>query len=284
MKSNHPLLAAMLSGAVVVAAGTGAGAKEHHHGGNNGSQGSTSVDGAQKSGDTSDHGGSKNQDSGAASANAGDKGAQPPGTPDGPMKKGDLPGKTGSHNAGSHNAGSNAADSNTDSEDKGHDHSRAGKNTGDPGKPENIVADGPGHKIKKPEDKTKKVTNVFRPHVNKDHAHPTTTATITQRNAIGVALHDAKDPQKPELDSKTGNKLANAPIGPNGSPNIKAVTTVTTPTTIHPGPLGEVAPKSGPAISGSRVGRPGANLASIGGPNKTMVGVLSGSSFKPKHP
>jgi hypothetical protein len=284
MKANHPLLAAMLSGAFVVAVESGAGAQDHHRRGDNGAQGSTAFVTGEKSGDTFDHGDAKNQNSGAPDANTGDKVGQQSGALDGPMKKGDAPGKTGSPNAGSSSADSGKANSG----DKGWDNGHTSKNAGDTGKPDNIVADGPGHKIKKPEDKSKKLTTIFRPHANKDHPHPSTTATSTLRNAIGVALHDTKEPQKPAFDVKTGNKVANLPVGPSValgvSSGTKTVTSPTTPTTVHTGSTSEVAPRSGAAISGSGVGRPGTNLASIGGPNNTMVGVLSGSSFKPKHP
>jgi hypothetical protein len=205
MKAVHSLLAVMLSGALLGVLSTVGGsdsayAKPRHHVSGDGSHGTKSSDAGQKSGAAPDRGVTNSptgNTSGNANASAGDKGGYKSGGPtsDGPVKKGeDLPGKAGPQNSGTFDFGRNQ----TGDRDSGHrdgDAAQPGKNIStDAGKSDNIVADGPGHKTKKPADTTKKVTTIFRPHLAKGHQHPSVQEKI-ERNAVGVAVQKDGTPK-----------------------------------------------------------------------------------------
>jgi hypothetical protein len=272
MKAVHSLVAVMLSGALLAVAGDLAAAKPRHHVSGDGSNGSKSADGGQKSGGTPDAG-VRNSSTGNASGSS-IPNTSPGGPPsDGPIKKGDaLPGKSGTADS--------AKNQLSDHEDVVH----PGKVNGtDVGKSD-IIADGPGHKTAKPANMTKKITTIFRPHIVRDHQHPSIPGKIEERNAIGATVPNDGNP-KLGLEPKVTDKPDGARTGLPGP-----VATTTTPNTAMP--FGrrpgnnslEMAPKTGPVVSGTAVSRPGSNLTSVGGPSKNIVGALSGSSFKPRHP
>jgi hypothetical protein len=297
MKAVHSLLAVTLSGALSCALLTVAGsdptaAKPRHHVSGDGSLGPKSSGAGQKSGGapdsavtnspTGNSGGNTNANTSAR--DKGDHNSSGP-TNDGLMKKGDdLPGKAGPQNPDTVGPGTNRIGD----RDGGHqdrDVAHPGKNnSADTAKGDNIIADGPGHKVKKPTDTTKKITTIFRPHLAKDHQHPTAPGKI-ERNAIGVALQNAGT-QKSTFDSKVIPSINGAPASPAGPITTKTTTNTVTPTIGRSGNnAAEGPPKNGLGINGTSFSRPpSANLAGIGGPRKNIVGALSGSSFKPRHP
>jgi hypothetical protein len=286
MKAVHSLVAVMLSGTLLTVAGSGpATAKARHHISVDGSSGSKSSDGGQKSGGTPD-GGVRNSSTGNASGTSnghtspsdkGDNKATQP-TAEGVMKKGDeRPGISGSQKSGTVDAGKNQL---SDHEDNV---LHPGKVNGTDAGKSDIIADGPGHKTAKPPDKTKKITTIFRPHVVRNHQHPSVPGKI-ERNAIGATI---PNDGKPNLGLEP--KVTDKPDGARASlPGPVATTTAPSaamPLVRRPGNNAvEMAPKTGPIVNGSSVSRPGSNLTSVGGPSKNIVGALSGSSFKPRHP
>jgi hypothetical protein len=177
------------------------------------------------------------------------------------LKKGDnLPLKVVPRNTGAADTGKNQVGDRGDSSSH-HDVVQPGKNNvTDPGKSDNVVADGPGHKTKKPVDTTKKITTIFRPHLVKDQQHLSGPGKI-ERNAIGVAIHNDGDP-KAALDPKVGPKAEVAPPSvpsPSGPTSVENAATLTMG---HPGNHAvEGPPKNGPIIGGTSVSRPG-NLVS----------------------
>jgi hypothetical protein len=290
MKAIQSLSAVILLGALSIAAGFDvAVAKQRHHVSDDSSHGIKSFDRAQKlGGDRGDA--AKNPTTAPLTSDAGggkvnkDKGDQNAGAPSsgGPMKKGDMPAKGGPRDAGTAETGKNHVG---DREDSGHHDNNAvnaGKGNGtDVGKSD-IIADGPGHKTTKPSDTKKKITTIFRPHELRDHRHPSIPGKI-ERNAIGVAIPNGGNP-KLGLEPKVSAKLNGAP-GLGGPTATKTIPNAVMPFARHPGNNAVViAPKTGPIINGTSVSRSGSNLTSIGGPSKNVVGALSGSSFKPKHP
>jgi hypothetical protein len=178
---------------------------------------------------------------------------------DGAMKKGDhLPGKVAPQNSGTVDSSRDVVrpDAAIDSEP--------------------VIADGPGHKTKKTTDTPKKITTIFRPRLLKDHEHPSGQGNI-ERNAVGLVIHNDGGP-KLGLDSKRGSKVVHTPAS-------GMISNTTKPTLEHARSNAiDNPPKYGPAIDGTSFGRPGSNLASIGGSTKNTAGTLSGSSFKPKYP
>jgi hypothetical protein len=292
MKAVHSLLAVMLSGALSAALLAAAGsdpayAKPRHHVLGDGSHGSKSSSGAPPDGGITNSPTDNTSSNSNINASAGDKGGHNSGgsTSTGPMKKGDdLPGKAGPQNSGTVDSGRNQI-GDRDSVHHDRDITLPGKNgSTDTGKSDNIIADGPGHKTKKPADTTKKITTIFRPHLAKDHQHPTAPGKI-ERNAIGVAVQNTGTP-KSAFDSKVIPSVGGAPAGPAGPISAKTTANTVTPTIGRPGNnAAEGPPKNGLGLNGTSVSRPpSANPASIGGPRKNIVGALSGSSFKPRHP
>jgi hypothetical protein len=297
MKAVHSVLAVTLSGVLSCAVLTVAGsdptaAKPRHHVSGDGPHGSKSSDAGQRSGAApgSDvtNGSTDNTSSNSNfNASAGNKDGHKSGgtTSDGPMKKGDgLPGKAGPQNSGTADSGRNQI-GDRDSDHRDRDAAHPGKNNStDAAKGDNIIADGPGHKVKKPADTTKKITTIFRPHLVRDHQHPSVQGKI-ERNAIGVTVQNAGTP-KSAFDSKVISSANGAPVGPAGPISTKTTANTVTPTIGRPrNNAAEGPPKNGLGINGTSVSRPpSANLASIGGPRTNIVGALSGSSFKPRHP
>jgi hypothetical protein len=294
MKSIQSLAAVMLLGALSVAGSDVAAAKQRHRASDEGSHGIKFSDGAQKSvGDRGDHGvngdgAAKNSTAGPLNSNAGNKvnkdGNQNAGGPisEGPMKGGDnLPGKGGPHNAGSAESGKNQIGGREDSSRL--DATQPGKIGSADGGKSDIIADGPGHKTQKPSDTTKKITTIFRPHVVRDHQHPTVSGKI-ERNAIGVTISNNGN-SKLGLEPKVAGKINGSPAGIPGPTATMTIPNAGMPIVRRPGNNAvEMAPKAGPIINGTSVSRPGSNLTSVGGPSKNIVGALSGSSFKPRHP
>jgi hypothetical protein len=285
MKAVHSLVAVMLSGALLAVAGSNpASTKPRHHISGDGSNGSKSSDGGQKSGGTPG-GGVRNSSTGNASGSSNtntspsfesDNKVSAP-TTNGPMKKGDEgPGMYGSQKSGTTDSGKNQL---SDHEDLVHQ----GKvNGADAGKSD-IIADGPGRKTAKPTDTTKKITTIFRPHIVRDHQHPSVRGKI-ERNAIGAAIPDDGSP-KLNLEPKVTDKADGARTGLPGPVATTTIPNTAVPLARRPGNNAiETAPKTGPVVNGTSVSRPGSNLTSVGGPSKNIVGALSGSSFKPRHP
>lgn len=278
------MLTGALSGALLVTMEAGAAvAKSRHHFTGDGLHESKSPDPVQKSAGVSNAAASNNANTvhtnGNTNASGDDKGSRDSGVPpgDGPMKKGDnLPGKVVPQTSGKVDSGKNQIGDRGDTVH--HDVVRPGATTNtEPGKSEAVIADGPGHKTKKPKDTTKKITTIFRPHLLKEHEHQSGLGKI-ERNAVGLAVHNDGGP-KPGLDSKPDSKLFLAP-----APGSTASSTIT-PTIGRPrNNAVENPPKNGPRIDGTSFGRPGLNTASVGGPTKNNVGALAGTSFKPKHP
>jgi hypothetical protein len=136
---------------------------------------------------------------------------------------------------------------------------------------DDIVADGPGHKFKKPLiEATKKTTTIGPTHwhwVNGIHH----LAAISQRNAAGFAPHQDSDPKR-GTDVKFGT---NGLPGPTASTNITHSGTskgIDGPPKIDAGPSGKVISHMSPGTG------------SLGGPVKTTWGTLSGNMFRPKQP
>jgi hypothetical protein len=290
MKAVHSLVAVMLSGTLsgallAVAGSDPAAAKSHHHISGEDASGSKSSDGGQKSGGMP-AGGVRNSSTGNASgapigntspSDKGDNKATGP-TTDGPMKKGDeRPGISGSQKSGTVDAGKNQLNDHEDN--VVHPGKVNGANTSN----SDIIADGPGHKTAKPTDTTKKVTTIFRPHIVRDHQHPSVPGKI-ERNAIGAAIPNDGKP-KLGLEPKVTDRADGARTGLPG-PVATTIPNAAMPLARRPGNNNavEAAPKTGPIVNGTSVSRPGSNLTSVGGPSKNIVGALSGSSFKPRHP
>jgi hypothetical protein len=135
---------------------------------------------------------------------------------------------------------------------------------------DDIVADGPGHKLKKPLiDATKKTTTIGPKHwhwVNGIHH----LAAISQRNAVGLAPHQDNDP-----------KGGIVKFGTNGLPGPTASTNITHSgmTKVIDGP-----PKIDAGLSGKVISHMSPGTGSLGGPVKTTWGTLSGNAFRPKQP
>jgi hypothetical protein len=295
MKASQSLSAVMLLGALSIAAGFDvAAAKQRHHVSNDsshdGSHGIKSFDRAQTLGGNRGDA-AKNSTTAPLTSDAGDskvskdKGDQNAGAPSsgGPMKKGDMPAKGGPRDAGTAETGKNHVGDREDSGHQDHNAVNPGKGNGtDVGKSD-IIADGPGHKTTKPSDTKKKITTIFRPHEVRDHQHPSVPGKI-ERNAIGVAIPGGGNSMlglQPKVTAKVNGALAGLP----GPAAAKTIPNAVMPFARHPGnnAVG-IAPKTGPVINGTSVSRSGSNLTSVGGPSKNVVGALSGSSFKPKHP
>lgn len=110
---------------------------------------------------------------------------------------------------------------------------------------------------------------------------------VEHRNAVGIAVipttTTGSEPKVNSTPSATGTTIrvpnvsvGNAPIN-NSSPvatqaNRGSAAGVTVTTT------------NGPSINGTGMIRPASRIAAIGGPAKVAPGVLSGNSFRPKHP
>ena len=98
---------------------------------------------------------------------------------------------------------------------------------------------------------------------------PTTTAGVESKAnnsappATGAAIHD------PNAASATGKAPINnsSPVATQGNRGN-----------------GTVATTNGSSINGTSMIRPASRIATIGGPAKVAPGVLSGNSFRPKHP
>jgi hypothetical protein len=290
MKAVHSLVAVMLSGTLSGALLAGAGsdlaaAKPHHHISGEGANGSKSSDGGQKSGGTPADGvGNSSTGNASGSSNTkaspsfqGDNKASAP-TANGPMQKGDdRSGIPGSQKSGTTEPGKNQL---SDHEDVVHQ----GKVNGPEAGKSDIIADGPGHKTAKPANTTKKITTIFRPHIVRDHQHPSISGKIEERNAIGATIPNDGNP-KLGLEPKVTDKPDGARTGLPGPIATTTIPNTAMPFVRRPGnnSVG-MAPKTGPVVSGTAVSRPGSNLTSVGGPSKNIVGALSGSSFKPRHP
>jgi hypothetical protein len=292
MKAVQSLMAVMLSGTLsgallVVARSDPAAAKQHHHISGEDSNGSKSSDGGKSGGTPA--GGVRNSSTGNASGSAnantspsdknGNNASGP--TTDGPMKKGDeRPGKSGSQQSGTADPGKNQLIDHEVDRNAVHP---GNINGADAGKSD-IIADGPGHKTAKPADTTKKTTTIFRPHMVRDHRRPSVQGKM-ERNAIGVAIPNDGNP-KLGLEPKVTDKADGARTGLPGLVTTTTIPNAAMPLARRPGNNNavEVAPKTGPIVNGTSVSRPGSNLTSVGGPSKNIVGALSGSSFKPRHP
>jgi hypothetical protein len=284
------MLTGALSGALLVTMEAGAAvAKSRHHFPGDGLHESKSSDPVQKSAGAPDAAASNSANTvhtnGKRNSSADDKdihnSSAPPG--DGPMKKGDsLPGKVAPQTSSTVDSGKNQIGDRGDTVHHDVVHPGATTNT-EAGKSEAVIADGPGHKTKKPTDTTKKITTIFRPHLLKEHEHRSGFGKI-ERNAVGLAIHNDGGP-KPGLDSKPDSKVILAPAGAPGSTASGTIASTATPTIGRPkNNVVENPPKNGPGIDGTSFGRPGSNMASVGGPTKNKVGALAGNSFKPKHP
>jgi hypothetical protein len=283
------MLRGALSGALLVTVGAGAAvAKSRHHFPGYVLHGSKSSGPAQKSAAASDAAASINANTvhtnGNTDASADDKGRHDSSAlPDnGAIKKGDnLPGRVAPQNSGTVDSGKNQIDR---GDAVRHDVAHPGATTNtDAGMSEAVIADGPGHKTKKNPDTTKKITTIFRPHLLKEHEHPSGRGNI-ERNAVGLAIH-SNGARKPGLDLKPDSKIILAPASAPGSTASNTIANTTKPT------IGQArnnavanAPKYDPAIDGTLFGRPGSNLTGIGGSTKNIAGTLSGNSFKPKYP
>jgi hypothetical protein len=292
MKAIHSLsariLTSALSGALLVTMEGGAAvAKSRHHFPGDVVHGSKSSGPLQKSAGASDAAASNSANTvhmnGNTNASADDKGRHDSSAlPDnGPMKKGDnLPSKVTPH--GTVDSGKNQVGDRGDAVRYDVVHPSATTNT-EAGKTEAVIADGPGHKTKKATDTTKKVTTIFRPLLLTDHGHPSVGGNI-ERNAVGVVIHNVGAPN-PGLDSKLDSKLVLAPASAHGLTASNTIANAAKPTIGHArNNAVENPPKYGPTIDGTSFGRPGSNLASIGGSTKNIAGTLSGNSFKPKYP
>jgi hypothetical protein len=288
MKAIRSLSAIMLTGALsgallVTMEGGAAVAKSRHHFPGGGLHGSKSSDPVQKSAGASDTAASNNANTRNTNATADDKGrhdsrALPD---DGPMKKGDnLPGKAAPQNSGTVDSGKNQIG---DREDAiRHDVVHPGATTTtDAGKSEAVIADGPGHKTKKTADTPKKITTIFRPHLLKDHVDRSGRGNIG-RNAVGIAIQNDGGPKR-GLDSRSDSKFVHAPAGAPAATASNTIANTTKSTVEHVRNIAVENPY-GPTIDGTSFGRPGSNLASIGGSTKNIAGTLSGNSFKPKYP
>jgi hypothetical protein len=280
------MLTGALSGALLVTMEAGAAvAKSRHHFPGEGLHESKSSDPVQKSAGAPDAAASNSANTvhtnGKRNSSADDKDSHNSSAPlgDGPMKKGDnLPGKVAPQTSGTVDSGKNQIGERGDTVHHDVAHPGATTNT-EAGKSEAVIADGPGHKTKKPKDTTKKITTIFRPHLL--HVHQSGPGKI-ERNAVGLAIHNDVGP-KPGLDSKPDSKVVLAPAP--GSTASSTIANTATPTIGRPrNNAVENPPKYGPRIDGTSFGRPGSNLTSVGGPSKNVVGALSGNSFKPKHP
>jgi hypothetical protein len=310
MKAVQSLLTIVLTGAlsgafwVTTESGPAIGKSRHHISGE-GSRGPKTADGVQKSAGASVAVATNNLGTGNTNektkAGAGDKGgrnSRRPGS-DGPLKKGDnLPGKADLQNAGAADPGKSEVVDRGDSSHHDHDAVHPGKNSStDVGKSD-IVADGPGHKVKKPSDTTKKITTIFRQQVAKDPRHQSGPTNI-ERNAIGVAIYNDGNPKSgidPKKDSAKANGESAGPPSPADTPPpgsaatspgptaTKTITNAVTPSAGHPGNIAADPARTGPIINGTSISRPGSNLASIGGPTKNIPGALSGNSFRPRNP
>lgn len=292
MKAVHSLLAitlaGALSGALLVTMEPGpAVAKSRHHFPGEGSHTLKSSEGVQKSAGASGPGAVNNAITGTKiNPNTSDMTSRNASVhaPDGSMKKGEsLSGKIGPQNSGSSDLGKNQVSDRADGGHHEHDAVHPGTN-GDAEviKRDSVVADGPGHNTKKSADTTKKITTIFRLHMSKDERHLPGPGTI-ERNAIGFAIYNGS--AKAGLDSKLSAKGDVAPATSAPSPTAtKAIANPVTPAIGHQKNAVDNPAKNGSLINGTLVGRPGSNLASVGGSTKNIVGTLSGNSFKPKHP
>jgi hypothetical protein len=290
MKAIRSLSVIMLTGALLVAIEAGAAvAKSRHHflGNEPHGHGSKSSDPVQMSAGASDAAASNNANTvrtnGNTNAGGEDKGRQDSSalTDDGPIKKGDnLHGKVAPQNSGVVDFGKNEIGDRGDSVRNGVVHPGATTNT-DAGKSEAVIADGPGHKTKTITDTTKKITTIFRPHLLKDQEHPSGRGNI-ERNAVGLAIHN-DGLRKPSLDLRSDSRVAHTSAGASGSTASNMIAN-TAKLTMEHARNNTSPPKYSPTIDGTSFGRPGSNLASIGGSTKNIAGTLSGNSFKPKYP
>jgi hypothetical protein len=89
-------------------------------------------------------------------------------------------------------------------------------------------------------------------------------------NAIGMAVHvhpNNTNPMSGSLGNTTASAGGRIPLaGANGSAGIGG-------TSIN-----------GASINGANMGRPAFRVGAVGGPAKSMVGVLNGTDFHPRHP
>jgi hypothetical protein len=274
------MLTGALSGALLVTMEGGlAVAKSRHHFPGGVLHGSKSFDPVQKPDGTSNAAASNNANTvhtnGNTNAGADNKGRQDSGAlPDvGPIKKGNsLSGKVAPQNSDTVDSGKNQIGDREDAVRYDVVHPGATTNT-DAGKSEPVIADGPGHKTKKT-DTPKKLTTIFRPHLLKNHEHPSGPGNI-ERNAVGLAIHNDSGP-RPGLIPKPDSKIVRAPAGAPGSTATNTIIEHARNNTV------ENSQKYGPSIDGTSFRRP--SVASIGGSTKNVAGTLSGNSFKPKYP
>jgi hypothetical protein len=290
MKGLQSLLTIVLTGAlsgallVIMESGVAIGKSRHH-------VPAESSRGVQKTTGASDAATTNNPGTGDTMGNTnrsgGDKRDRNSSMPagDGLLKKG-----AGAADAGKIQVGDRGDSSH-------HDVVQPGKNSvTESGKSDNVVADGPGHKTKKPADTTKKIMTIFRPQVAKDLRHQSGPAKIG-RNAIGVVIYKDGNPTSGIVPKVSAN-ASGAPAGPPsptdtppgptatspGPTATKTIANAVTPNAGHPGNITANPARTGPIINGTSISRPGSNLASLGGPTKSISGSLSGNSFKPRNP
>jgi hypothetical protein len=298
MKAKHGLLAVMLFG-TLSATDVAVARPRHPVSAESSGHGSKSSGTEQNSGDAL-NGGVKNSTGAATSTagtnpntNVGDKGNPNFGGPteDGPIKKGQgLPGKTGPQNSGKGSVG----DAGKNQIGEGRDHRGAtypsakngvAEHGVEPVRIDNVIVDHSGHKPKKPvDDTTKKVTTIVsKPPANGNQRIPGLVAIGGgEKNAVGLALHNDKDPKQGK-DAKIDAKPPDP--GPPGPAGIKSnPIAVTTNIAGHPGsnPNGvEGPPKIGAGLNGTLINRPGSGPSTIGGPVKNLASI-NGTSFRPK--
>jgi hypothetical protein len=236
-------------------------------------------------------GGTANNNTGA---NAGDKSNSNSNGPTevGPMKKGDsLPGKSGPQNAGKGSVGDAGKNQIGDGGDNRHGMAHPSSNNGvidhgiDPIRTDNVIVDHSSRRSKRPVvETTKKATTIVSTPASNGNQRPSAiTATGGgEKNAIGRALRNDKDP-KQSKDAKIDAKpLDPSPPGPAGIKSSSIA--VTTNIVGHPGNNpnnAEGPPKVGAGLNGTLISRPGSGPSTIGGPSKNVASI-NGTSFRPK--
>jgi hypothetical protein len=160
-----------------------------------------------------------------------------------------------------------------------------------------------GHRpLNSKESAEKKVTTALgklipgqaRPHLQPVHPF-TTHAVPPHRNAVGsVVAHFTSHPTASRAAAAT-SATATPPTRPDAAsatpaPHDAAGTVAPAPkspaaiTAEHAAAALKAATATGPSITGTGIKRPEAATAAVGGPAKAVAAVVSGASFRPKHP
>jgi hypothetical protein len=241
--------------------------------------------GVQKTGGEQ-NGFSKN--STGAATNSGDKGGQSPGgtAENGSLKKGgNPPGKGGLQDAGKGaigGAGKTQIGEGADGNHSGVTQSgpKPGAVSAEPIRTDNVIVDRPRRNAKKSVVGTpKKIITTSRPPVTNQRPTGLTAIGGAERNAVGVALSNDKEP-KLNSDSKVDGK--GTETGLPGVAGTKSGPVVPAPNIDHPVNNGsDGPPKITAGLNGSLISRPGVAPGTIGGPAKNIASI-NGTTFRPK--